>query len=92
MAPELEILFMIFALVAVTLMIVALILRVLRRRLTSKILIVISCALLIAYSCQFIVISVGKHPFTALEHGYISLLIFSVLLFIYELTTIFSRR
>ena len=92
MTPELEFLFMGFAGVAVVLMIAALVLRIVRRRLTSKILIVISCAFLIAYSCQFIVLSADVHPFTAVEYGYISLFIFSILISIYELTTIFSWR
>lgn len=92
MKNELATIFMVFALVALALMIAALVLRIVRKRLASKILLAVACFFLAAYSIQFVVIAVNESLFSPIEYGYVFLFATSILLTIYILTTIFSKR
>lgn len=82
--------YMVFIIIAVALILAALILRILRKRLVAKILTLISCIFLVAYSIQFCF--VFNSPFTSIQIGYFGLFVFSVIITIYELTSLINRR
>ncbi|MEA5061655.1 MAG: hypothetical protein VB015_04555 [Erysipelotrichaceae bacterium] len=82
--------YMIFIIIAVALALAALILRILRKRLAAKILSLIASIFLVAYSVQFCF--VFNSPFTSIQIGYFGLFVFSIILTIYELTSLISKR